>query len=87
MPANSRKGKPRIPAKSVSVSLRRAISAAYYALFHLLISESARNWSQTDLRGSLSRAYDHGIMKAASNRIADAWQSPLSGEGRCKGLR
>jgi uncharacterized protein (UPF0332 family) len=58
-------------------SLRRAVSAAYYALFHLLISESVANWSQPDLRGALSRAFDHQLMKAASNRLV---QSSFAGE-------
>jgi len=31
-------GKPR------QVDLRRAVSAAYYALFHLLTTEAAQNW-------------------------------------------
>lgn len=34
-------------------SLRRAVSTAYYALFHLLISEATSNWSRPELRAAL----------------------------------
>lgn len=47
-------------------SLRRAVSTAYYALFHLLISEATANWAREELRGRLGRCFDHGPMKNAS---------------------
>ncbi len=31
--------------------LRRAVSAAYYAVFHLLIFESTQHWDNAALRG------------------------------------
>jgi hypothetical protein len=62
------------------LTLRRAVSAAYYAVFHLLISEATSNWSNASLRTALGRAYDHGIMKAASNRILNPRDSPFTGE-------
>jgi hypothetical protein len=53
-------------------SLRRAVSAAYYALFHLLIHEATRTLiSAPDLRNRFARAFDHGDMKAASNAFAN----------------
>ena len=55
------------------ITLRRAVSAAYYAVFRFLISEATSNWSNASLRTTLGRAYDHGIMKTASNRILNAW--------------
>jgi len=39
-------------------SLRRAVSAAYYALFHLLISETVSNWRRADQRADLARAFE-----------------------------
>lgn len=60
--------------------MRRAVSAAYYALFHLLISEAVANWKRTELRGTLSRAFDHRTMKSASNRIQDTREFPFAGE-------
>lgn len=61
-------------------SLRRSVSTAYYAVFHLLIAEATANWSQAELRAVLGRAFDHGPMKQASNRVASVQQSPYVGE-------
>lgn len=47
-------------------SLRRAVSTAYYALFHLLISETTANWARPEFRATLGRCFDHGPMKTAS---------------------
>ncbi len=51
-------------------SLRRAVSAAYYALFHYLIDESTRflisGKQRETLRRQLARGYDHGQMKKAA---------------------
>ncbi|HLN03323.1 MAG TPA: hypothetical protein VK335_28785 [Bryobacteraceae bacterium] len=68
------------PRNPKQASLRRAVSTAYYALFHLLISEAVANWSRTNLRAALGRAFDHNIMKAASNRLKDGRQFPFKGE-------
>ena len=43
-------------------SLRRAISSAYYALFHLLISEAVKNWKRPEERLTLARMFEHGAM-------------------------
>ncbi len=47
-------------------SLRRAVSTAYYALFHLLISEATANWARPELRAVLGRCFEYGPMKTAS---------------------
>ncbi len=53
-------------------SLRRAVSTAYYAIFHLLISEATLNWARPELRPALGRLFDHGPMNTAStNKVAD----------------
>jgi uncharacterized protein (UPF0332 family) len=44
-------------------SLRRAVSTAYYAVFHLLIDEAVNNWGIARHRGKLARTFDHGSMK------------------------
>jgi hypothetical protein len=44
-------------------SLRRAVSTAYYALFHLLIDEAVGNWTVVRQRSILARTFDHGKMK------------------------
>ena len=51
-------------------NLRRAISAAYYAVFHLLVDEACRvqigaQHNQAPFRQVLGRAFAHGVMKEA----------------------
>jgi uncharacterized protein (UPF0332 family) len=58
--------------KPKQASLRRAVSTAYYALFHLLISEAVANWRRNDQRAGLARAFEHGKMKQASGKLATA---------------
>jgi hypothetical protein len=62
------------------LSLRRAVSDAYYAVFHFPICEATSNWGNVPLRTTLGRAHDHGLMKAASNRILDKTKFPFAGE-------
>ena len=55
-------------------SLRRAVSAAYYALFHFLIDCSTRDLVGTTsrragLRSLLARAYQHGVMFLAAKNF------------------
>jgi uncharacterized protein (UPF0332 family) len=45
--------------KPKQASLRRAVSTAYYALFHLLIAEAVGNWKRNDQRATLARAFEH----------------------------
>jgi len=49
-------------------SLRRAVSTAYYALFHLLIYEATLNWKRAEQRAVLARFFEHGKMKSASEK-------------------
>ena len=56
------------PKKPRQASLRRAVSTAYYALFHLLVSEATRNWKIVEQRPLLARFFEHGKMKAASDK-------------------
>jgi hypothetical protein len=58
------------PESPRQASLRRAVSTAYYALFHLLISEATANWARPELRAILGRCFDHGTMLTASTRAA-----------------
>jgi hypothetical protein len=62
------------------MSLRRAVSAAYYAVFHLLIFESTQHWDNTALRTALGRGYDHGLMRTTSNRVLDSREFPYTNE-------
>ena len=62
------------------LTLRRAVSAAYYSVFHLLIAEATAHWDNPALRTTLGRAYDHGLMKTSSNRIMDIREFPYANE-------
>ena len=64
-------------------SLRRAVSTAYYALFHLLIAEASRNWRWPAHRHSFARAFEHGRMKTACDRqraVLEAYFKTKPGE-------
>jgi uncharacterized protein (UPF0332 family) len=75
--------------KPRQASLRRAVSAAYYALFHLLAAEGARNFVPSQppgLRAQVGRAFSHDGMEqvckqfaagAASERAAQLLQGPI----------
>jgi uncharacterized protein (UPF0332 family) len=57
-------------------SLRRAVSTAYYALYHLLVEEAAQRWSgSSEARTGMERGFQHGPMKTVSNQFRkQAWQ-------------
>ena len=50
-------------------TLRRAVSTAYYALFHLLIADATLNWGRPEHRPQLGRLFDHGNMRRASEKV------------------
>lgn len=47
-------------------NIRRAVSAAYYALFHLLIRDTIENWRHAEHHSRLARSFDHKRMRDAS---------------------
>jgi hypothetical protein len=52
------------PPSIVEADLRRGVSTAYYALFHLLVHEAmARIVADPTLRSRVGRSLDHGKMK------------------------
>jgi hypothetical protein len=60
--------------KPYQANLRRAVSASYYALFHFLASECARNIAGTassddPFRDLVSRSFVHSDMAEASKRF------------------
>ena len=63
------------PRRPKQASLRRAISASYYALYHLLVSEAtARMFSgnaRAPLRGRVARAFAHATMKDVARQFAN----------------
>lgn len=44
-------------------SLRRAVSTAYYALFHLLVSDGVSYWKIERQRPAFARSFEHRKMK------------------------
>jgi uncharacterized protein (UPF0332 family) len=59
-------------------SLRRAVSSAYYALFHLLIAKAVSKWRITAQRPQLARIFEHARMNAASERVLNVRQFPFA---------
>jgi hypothetical protein len=62
-------------------SFRRAISTAYYALFHLLVQEAVQSWNgSSSARSGLERRFEHRTMKDVSNSIQRGswrgWSTP-----------
>ena len=47
-------------------NLRRAVSAAYYGLFHLLIRAAVRKWSDPLHQARIARIFEHERMKKVS---------------------
>jgi uncharacterized protein (UPF0332 family) len=64
------------------VTLRGAISTAYYALFHLLVSEATLNWARPELRPVLGRLFDHGQIHSASEAKRSALNRYFKGSQR-----
>ena len=50
----------------IEANVRRAVSTAYYALFHLLIRSAISNWIQAEHHPQLARTFEHRRMKEAS---------------------
>lgn len=61
----------RNPGAQIEAELRRAISTAYYALFHLLIDEATtRLVAIASLRPRVARSFDHKVMKNVCQEYA-----------------
>lgn len=70
----------REPRRPRQASLRRSVSSAYYALFHLLIDEGSRRLvsgtQRSDLRQTLARAFTHQEMKIVAERFSKGTVPP-----------
>ena len=70
------------PKRPKQASLRRSVSSAYYALFHLLTSAASDRLitgSDRDaLRSAIRRAFDHAVMKEACREIVKPNAGKLS---------
>ena len=72
------------PMKPKQASLRRAISAAYYSVFHLLIDDGARRvTANPTLQPFVARSFQHTAVKDAGNKVlaqsmtTPPWPAPL----------
>lgn len=54
----------KVAADPTQARLRRAVSTAYYALFHLLIDEAVGKWAVERQRSILARTFEHAKMKS-----------------------
>jgi|SRR5579872_1144298 len=57
-------------------SLRRAVSTAYYAVFHLFVQEACANWNAVAVRENLARAFSHQTMNKACTAAENASYPP-----------
>lgn len=80
----------REPRRPKQASLRRAVSSAYYSLFHLLVADaSAMMVSGADMatvRALFQRAFNHSAMKQAARSFAGGtlstpWSRAIGGHG------
>lgn len=79
----------RDPRRPKQANARRAVSAAYYAVFHFLGDEAGRSFVGTGapkrpLRAAVARALEHGSLRAACERVSapgssGALPAPLRG--------
>ena len=51
------------------IDFRRAVSAAYYAVFHLLTMTAAESWAAGRERHRFARLFEHGKLRAASKGL------------------
>lgn len=73
------------PKKPTQASLRRSVSASYYALFHLLVDEATKlmlsGHARGPLRDCLSRAFHHAAMKQIAVQFTNNAVSPKLASG------
>jgi hypothetical protein len=62
---------------------RRAVSAAYYAVFHLLTQDASRRFTgRADLQPMVARKFDHGQVKQVCIQFAGWRRAPDTPFGR-----
>lgn len=69
--------------KPRQASLRRAVSTAYYALFHLLAADGAGRLAPATpaaLRPLIQRTFNHGDMRAVCKGFAEGHRSAIGGK-------
>ena len=72
------------PRRPLQASLRRAVSAAYYSLFHLLVDEAINRMisaPRDSLRDCLRRPFAHANMRKVAQQFARSDVSPKLSPG------
>ena len=73
------------PKKPIQTSLRRSVSASYYALFHLLVDDVTKLMLSGNARGPLrdclARAFHHSAMKQTAVEFTKKSISPKLASG------
>ena len=68
------------PKRPKQASLRRSVSASYYALFHLLVDEATKlmlsGHKHASLRDCLARAFKHSTMKKFAESLSNSTKPP-----------
>src|SRR5579872_793154 len=57
------------PSDTEQIDFRRAVSAAYYAVFHLLTMSAAESWAVEREKHRFARLFEHGELKKASQAL------------------
>ena len=58
-------------------NLRRAVSAAYYALFHLLVRATVLKWSDPLQQARIARIFEHERMKKISGTTIKSMETEI----------
>ena len=73
------------PRRPQQASLRRAVSASYYALFHMLVDDATRlmlpGRARHPLRDCLARAFQHAAMRKVAQQFSTDTVSQRLGPG------
>jgi hypothetical protein len=73
------------PVNPKAASLRRSVSTAYYALFHLLIDQAVSKWAVERQRSILARTFEHGKMKGICDEVLKTRRTAQRFHGRFMG--
>jgi hypothetical protein len=68
---------PQQPSKTEQIDFRRAVSAAYYAVFHLLTMTAAEHWVVKNDRHRFARLFEHNKIKTASVNLPNRLKERL----------
>lgn len=69
-------------ARPRQASLRRAISTAYYSLFHLMVADATSLLVRSlPLRSAVARSFDHKTLRSAAVAVGEAFRGPSGSQG------